>query len=126
MLMSGELPVDLELTQRFADRGTAEQMASYLSHFGNPLRLRLLCRMVCMGACSVNELAEWAGESQSAVSRQLRLLWSARLVDRRKQGTRVFYSVGDPAVAETMRFFAALADRVRQPAGWSDLGLEID
>ena len=104
--------------ERFADRTTAEQLAVFLSHFANPLRLRLMCRLVCGGRLTVNELADWAGESQSAVSRQLKLLWNARLLDREKIGTYAFYTVADPAVVETMEFVASLADRVQQPRGW--------
>ena len=103
---------------RFAEPHVTEQLAIFLSHYTNPLRLRLLCRLVCGGELSVNELAEWAEGSQSAVSRQLKLLWSARLVDRRQHGLRAYYSVSDGAVADTMRFLASLADRVSQPTGW--------
>jgi len=108
------------MTERLASRETAENLAAFLSQFDNPLRLRMLCRLACGGRLSVNDLADWAGETQSAVSRQLRLLWSARVVNREKVGTRVFYSVDDPAVIEMMEFLASLADRVRQPPGWGD------
>ena len=104
--------------ERFADRRTSEQLSVFLSHFASSLRLRLLCHLVCGGRQCVSDLAEWAGESQPVVSRQLKLLWNARLVEREKVGIHAYYSVTDAVVMETMEFLARLADRVSQPAGW--------
>ena len=103
---------------QFADRQTAEDVANLVSHFSNPLRLRLLCRLVCGGSLSVGELSEWTGEAQSAVSKQLKSMRLARLVDREKLGTRAYYSVRDPAITQIMMFLADLASRIKKPSGW--------
>jgi DNA-binding transcriptional ArsR family regulator len=102
----------------FADPSVAERSARFVSQFANPLRLRLLCRLVCEGRRSVSELAELTGESQPSVSRQLKLLHLDRLVDRHREGPRVYYSVSDPAVAATMEYLAELAPRLERPSGW--------
>lgn len=55
-------------------------------------RVKLLW-VLLPGEASVNQLAEAVGKPQAAVSQHLAKLRMAHLVQTRKQGTQVFYSV---------------------------------
>ena len=59
---------------------------------GEPTRLRLL-RLLAGGALTVTELTYILGQSQPRVSRHLRLLMEAGLVERFPEGTWVFYQL---------------------------------
>ena len=52
----------------------------------------------CMIEKCVNDIANEIGASQSLVSHQLKVLKDADLVDTRKEGTRVYYSLKDKHV----------------------------
>jgi DNA-binding transcriptional ArsR family regulator len=58
---------------------------------GDPTRMRLLC--VC-------DLSAVLGKTQSAISHQLRVLRSARLVRYRKAGKIVYYTLADAHVTQ--------------------------
>ena len=101
---------------RFASQMSDPQecalMRDFIAHFANPVRLKLLCRLVRGGRLCVNELVEETGEKQSTVSQQLKQLQMARMVHREREGNRVFYSVTNSVVEETMRFFASISSRM--------------
>lgn len=72
-----------------------EALLGRLKALADPTRLRLLalCRQ---GECSVSELTAVLGQSQPRVSQHLKQLVEAGLVERFRDGKRVFYRV--PAV----------------------------
>lgn len=110
--MSDETPVFDEFTSRMSDPRSCALMRDYIAHFANPVRLKLLCRLVRGGRLCVNELVEVTGEKQSTVSQQLKQLQMARMVRRQREGNRVYYAVSEPVVEQTMRFFSSIAERV--------------
>jgi ArsR family transcriptional regulator len=59
-------------------------------------RLRILALLRAM-ELSVGELAQVLGQSQPRVSRHVKILIDAGLAERRKEGSWVFLSLGDPA-----------------------------
>jgi DNA-binding transcriptional ArsR family regulator len=63
----------------------------------NPLRIQILDTLR-IGEQSVNYIAQWIEVEASSVSQQLAVLRSRNLVNSRKQGNYVFYSVRDPAI----------------------------
>ncbi len=63
-------------------------------------RMRIVLRLHGDGELPVSELAKATGLSPTACSQQLRLLRAARLVGRRREGRRIFYSLFDAHVAE--------------------------
>jgi len=75
-----------------------------------PSRVRILGRLR-ESACSVGELAEAIGMEQSAVSHQLRLLRSMRLVRSRRDGRHIYYTVDDDHIAT---LFAHGLDHVQE------------
>ena len=72
----------------------AEALAATFSVLGDPTRVRLLDALAQQEMC-VCELAQLVDSSESAVSHQLRLLRSLRLVRSRRSGRLVFYRLDD-------------------------------
>ena len=64
-----------------------------------PVRLRLMCTLLD-GEQSVQSLAESASLSQPAMSHHLKKLRDAGLVETRRDGQTIFYSVKGVEVAE--------------------------
>jgi DNA-binding transcriptional ArsR family regulator len=64
---------------------------------GEPMRLRLLDALRS-GERTVGELVEATGGGQANVSKHLQLLLNGGLVDRRKEGTAVYYHLADKSV----------------------------
>lgn len=62
--------------------------------FGDPTRLRILYALFESELC-VCDIAAIVGMSSSAVSHQLKVLKQACLVDFRRQGKTVFYTLAD-------------------------------
>ena len=77
---------------------------------GDPTRLRLLL-LLREAELAVSELIEIVGQTQPRVSRHLKLLGEAGLLERFKEGSWVFYRAADRGKgAELGRALAALAD----------------
>jgi DNA-binding transcriptional ArsR family regulator len=66
---------------------------------GDPIRLQLL-NTLGSEEYSVGMLVERVGATQANVSKHLRILLRAGLVDRRKEGLQVYYRVTDPSIFE--------------------------
>src|SRR5690349_4332008 len=63
------------------------------------LRLLVLC---ARGELTVSELAQILGQSQPRVSRHLKLLCDAGLLDRFREGSWVFYRLGSRQAASAL------------------------
>lgn len=72
----------------------SQQMAEFFGVLSDPNRLRLMSALASRELC-VCDLAAAVKLSESAVSHQLRVLRSARLVKYRKEGRNVYYSLAD-------------------------------
>jgi ArsR family transcriptional regulator, lead/cadmium/zinc/bismuth-responsive transcriptional repressor len=68
----------------------------------DPTRVRILDALASAEHC-VGDLAHRLGVSESAVSHQLRLLRSARIVRSRREGRMIFYSLDDKHVLALFR-----------------------
>ncbi|MBV8978935.1 MAG: metalloregulator ArsR/SmtB family transcription factor [Alphaproteobacteria bacterium] len=71
-----------------------EQLVAMLRAAGDTTRLRLLL-LLRQAELTVSELTEIVGQSQPRVSRHLKLLCDAGLIDRFKEGSWVFYRGAD-------------------------------
>ncbi len=76
----------------------AVQLEVLFKVLGNDSRLRLLHALHRGGEVSVNELASTVGMRPQAVSNQLLRMADRGIVAARRSGTRIFYSIADPAV----------------------------
>ncbi|MHB1559489.1 MAG: ArsR/SmtB family transcription factor [Isosphaeraceae bacterium] len=72
-------------------------MAEKFRMLADSSRLAIL-RLLMAGERNVTGIVEGTGLSQANVSKHLKMLADAGLVERRKQGLQVFYRVGDPLV----------------------------
>jgi DNA-binding transcriptional ArsR family regulator len=72
----------------------AAALAATFAVLGDPTRVRLLDALAQRELC-VCELAELVSSTESAVSHQLRLLRSLRLVRSRRAGRMVYYALDD-------------------------------
>jgi DNA-binding transcriptional ArsR family regulator len=87
-----------------------DRLVAMLRAAGDPTRLRLLL-LLRQAELTVSELIEIVGQSQPRVSRHLKLLGEAGLLERFKEGSWVFYRAADRGKgAELSRALAALAD----------------
>ncbi|MCI7060393.1 ArsR/SmtB family transcription factor [Megasphaera elsdenii] len=82
----------LELSQQYI-----QPLADVFKVLGDPTRLRILRVLMNQEVC-VRDIADELGMGQSAVSHQLRILRDARLVQFRRDGKTVYYSLADAHV----------------------------
>jgi len=81
---------------RFSDKAL-ELAASMCQAMADPARLRLLLWLQ-QGERCVSELVELEQAKLSSVSARLQLLYSARLVSKRREAKHVFYRLADAHV----------------------------
>jgi len=76
-----------------------EEAARLFATLSEPSRLRLL-RALMDGPMTVTELVEATGIKQGNASKQLNILYEARLLARNRDGNFIRYSIGDNAVIQ--------------------------
>jgi ArsR family transcriptional regulator len=99
-------------TRPISDRRDADEVVGALRAAGEPTRLRALA-LLSEGELAVGELAQVLGQSQPRVSRHLKLLTEAGLVERAPEGAWVFYRL--PRWDTTERQFAEAALAMLDP-----------
>jgi ArsR family transcriptional regulator len=99
-------------TQPVPDRRDAERVVGALRAAGEQTRLRVLA-LLTEGELAVGELAQALAQSQPRVSRHLKLLTEAGLVERAPEGAWVFYRL--PRAHTTERHFAEAALAMLDP-----------
>jgi DNA-binding transcriptional ArsR family regulator len=75
--------------------------AELFKTLGHPARIRVL-EVLREGECSVSDLVPEVGLEASHLSQQLAVLRRSNLVQTRKEGTSVLYSVPNPMVFELL------------------------
>ena len=84
---------------------------------GDPTRVRMLaCLIKCGRPCAVGEIAECCSVDLSVVSRHLQALARAGLLDARKSGRTVTYSVRYGSLCRTLRMLADSIEECAPPA----------
>ena len=87
------------IRDRMPDEETLYDLAELFKVFGDTTRVRILCALF-EAELSVSDIAELLGMAQSAISHQLRLLRSARLVRSRRDGKNAYYTLDDDHVRQ--------------------------
>lgn len=72
-------------------------LAELFKIFGDSTRIKIINILLNNELC-VNEISEKINVSQSAVSHQLRILKTSKLVKYRKEGNLIYYSLADDHV----------------------------
>jgi len=88
-------------TEKLCERAT--EVANLLKLVANEQRLMILCRLR-EGEASVGEMVDLCGLSQSSVSQHLAKLRESGLVQTRRQGTTINYSIANSDVDALMTF----------------------
>lgn len=81
---------------------TLDQFVEGLRAAGEPTRVRILA-LLARAELTVTELTSILRQSQPRVSRHLKLLTDAGLIDRSREGAWVFYRLGDRAAMAPLR-----------------------
>jgi len=84
------------------DEHIAAHVAELFAAFSDPSRVRIIS-VLTEGEQNVGALAQAVGLSESAVSHHMRALRQMRLVQARKDGRQVFYSL-DAHVAKLFQY----------------------
>ncbi len=83
-----------EVQKIMDDEETIYRLADFFKNFGDSSRLRIMGTLF-NGEMCVGTIAKVLNMTQSAVSHQLRVLKSSRLVKASKEGKLVYYSLND-------------------------------
>jgi DNA-binding transcriptional ArsR family regulator len=90
------------LKQRILGVDKAQRMAEFFGVLSDPNRWRILSALAAQ-SMRVRDLADAVEMTESAVSHQLRILRTTRLVRYSKQGRNVFYSLKDSHILNLYR-----------------------
>lgn len=77
----------------------ADGIAGMLSCIAHPFRLMIIC-MLLKREMFVHELIEKLGTTKGNISQHLRVLADRGLIQKRRDGNRIFYSIKDPNLAD--------------------------
>ena len=79
-----------------------ERAAEWFGVLSTPQRLRII-NALCHGEKNVGQLIELLGVSQPNMSQHLSIMYRARLVGKRRQGTQVYYHITDESAVLVCR-----------------------
>ena len=79
-----------------------ERAAEWFGVLSTPQRLRIISAL-CHGEKNVGQLIELLGVSQPNMSQHLSIMYRARLVGKRRQGTQVYYHITDESAVLVCR-----------------------
>ena len=81
------------------DTAAVEALADTFRILGDPTRIRIVDALA-QGDLCVHELSDKVGISESAISHQLRLMRTMRIVRGRREGRCVYYSLDDQHILD--------------------------
>ncbi|MCA8881003.1 MAG: helix-turn-helix transcriptional regulator [Rhodobacteraceae bacterium] len=93
----------------------SEEAVAFLKALGHGGRLRILCHLIS-GEKTVSELEALLGLTQSGVSQQLARLRLEGLVQSRRDGHAIHYSITDPKVIQLVALLGQLFCTPADPA----------
>ena len=90
------------ITSTMPDEDTLIDLSELFKVFGDSTRIKILTAL-SHGELCVCDLSKLVGMTSSAVSHQLKILRSAKLVSCRRDGKTVFYALADDHVTTIIR-----------------------
>lgn len=87
---------------KLLDEDKIIDLAELYKIFGDSTRIKIINILIDNELC-VNQISEKTNVSQSAISHQLRILKSSKLVKYRKEGNSIFYSLADDHVEKIFK-----------------------
>ena len=94
--MNVESSEDCPLMENLDDNAI-DEVARFFSAFAVPMRLKIL-NALRSGERNVGDLASALGSGQANMSKHLRLLAEAGLIEKSTRGTSAFYRIADPRI----------------------------
>ncbi len=88
-----------------------EKVATRFKLLSEPIRLQLLNILMSHGELCVTDLVELTGQTQANVSKHLNLLAREGILERRKEGLKVFYHIADPGIRQICE---VMCDRIKE------------
>lgn len=82
------------IKENLPDEQRLDQLSQFFKLLSDPTRLKIVLALKLSELC-VHEIAETVGISISAISHQLRLLKSSRVVKGKRSGKHIYYSLDD-------------------------------
>ncbi|MGF1566991.1 MAG: ArsR/SmtB family transcription factor [Nodosilinea sp.] len=99
-----------------ASSEVVQQVAEYFSVLSEPMRLRIL-NLLQAGEKCVQELVEATQTSQANVSKHLKVMLQAGILNRRTVGTSAYYSVSDDLIFDLCGMVCErIASRIEEQA----------
>jgi DNA-binding transcriptional ArsR family regulator len=93
-----------------------QQVAEYFSVLSEPMRLRIL-NLLRDGEKCVQELVDATQTSQANVSKHLKVMLQAGILNRRTEGTSAYYSVSDDLIFDLCGMVCdRIASRIEEQA----------
>lgn len=94
-----------------------EEVSHYFFLLSEPTRLKILYAL-CEGEQPVGAIVREIEANQANVSRQLNMLYQAKILQRRKDGAQVYYRIEDQNAIQLCRVVCAqMVDKVIQQTG---------
>ena len=93
----------MDIEEKVVSEEEIVDMADFFKVFGDPTRLRILFVLWEEKECNVGSISEMVKMSQSAVSQQLKILRSSRLVKFRKDGRNILYRLSDDHITKILQ-----------------------
>lgn len=87
-----------------------ERAGQLLRVLAAPLRLQIVS-VLCEGEKNVSELIAAAPTTQPNMSQHLKVLYEAQIIDRRRDGVQMYYSIRNQRVVHFCEAFCALVDQ---------------
>lgn len=91
-----------ENKMKLLDEDKIIDLSELFKIFGDSTRIKIINILLNNELC-VNDIVQKANVSQSAVSHQLRILKSSKLVKYRKEGNLIYYSLADDHVKKIFK-----------------------
>jgi DNA-binding transcriptional ArsR family regulator len=98
-----------------------ERVSERFRLLSDPSRLLLINELHANGELSVGELVQRSGLAYATVSKHLALLRAHGSLQRRREGTRIYYSLVDPWIADLCR---VVCKSLRED--WASWGLSLE
>lgn len=85
----------------------ADELSQMLICIAHPLRLMTIC-MLLKRPMFANEITDALGTTKGNISQHLRVLVDRRLLRKRREGNRVYYSIRDSKLADLINTIKTL------------------
>jgi ArsR family transcriptional regulator len=102
----------MNVMKRIDDRQVFKRQAAVLKALANESRLMIVDRLG-RGECSAGDLVELIGSDQSTVSKHLAVLRAHGIVDSRREGNVVYYTLLTPCVLNFFTCASGVLDERR-------------